>query len=87
MWRWIVNDTVDGYARLLTVLLPGPDLHCTEPLALLRFSQHLSVNYRKDQKKPHHLSAEPLDGTVPYYGKSGPGYCITIIKRLDESMR
>ena len=26
-------------------------------------------------------------GTVPYYGKSGPGYCITSIKRLDEGMR
>ena len=24
---------------------------------------------------------------VPYYGKSGPSYCFTSIKRLDEGLR
>ena len=44
-------------------------------------------NIGEDQKKSHHLSAGLLAGTMPYYGKSGPGYCITFIKRLDESLR
>ena len=71
--------------RLLVMLLSGPDLHCGGPLALWRFSQHLSAKCRigEDQKKSHHLSAELLAGTVPFYGKSGPGYCITFIEKLD----
>ena len=33
------------------------------------------------------MSAGPLDGTVPYYGKSGSGYSITFVKRLDEDLK
>ena len=41
-------------------------------------------NISEDQKKSNHLSAGP--GTVPY-GKFGAGYCITLIKTLDEGLR
>ena len=42
-------------------------------------------NIDEDQKKvlPFERGAP---GTMPY-GKSGPSYCITIIKRLDEDLR
>ena len=39
-------------------------------------------NIDEDQKKSHHLSAWPLAGPMQYYGKSGPSYCITFIKRI-----
>ena len=44
-------------------------------------------NIRENQKKSHHMSAGPVAGTVPHYGKSGPDYCITFMKRLDEGLR
>ena len=69
------------------MLFPGPDLHCAGRLALRRFPQHLSANIGEDRKKSHHLSSGPLAGTVTYYVKSGSGYCITFIKRLDEGPR
>ena len=31
-------------------VIVGPDLHCTMPLALWRFSQHLLANIGEDQK-------------------------------------
>ena len=31
---------------LASMLLPGPDLHCVEPLVLLGFSRHLPAEYR-----------------------------------------
>ena len=40
MVQWMVS-----WLRLLTMLLPGPDLHCAGPLALWRFSQHLPAKY------------------------------------------
>ena len=43
-------------------------------------------DFRVKTKKSHHLSAGPLPVTVPYYGISGPSYCITFIKRLDEGL-
>ena len=67
------------------MLLPGPDLICAEPLALL---QHISAKYRLRKKKSHYLSAGPLAGPVPYYDKSGLSYCIIMLnKRLSESVR
>ena len=44
-------------------------------------------NIGEDQKKSYHLSVRPLAGTVPYYGKSGPSFCITYVKRLDEGLK
>ena len=44
-------------------------------------------NIDEDRKKSYHLSAEPLTGTVLYCSKSGPSYCITFRKRLDEGLR
>ena len=41
-------------------------------------------NVGKDQKI--YPSDRRAPGTVPY-GKSGPGYCITFINRLDEGLR
>ena len=69
------------------MLLPGADLNCAGPLALWRFSQHLSAKYRGRPKKSHRKSAGPLADTVPYYVKSGPGNCILFKKRLGEGMR
>ena len=51
------------------------------------FRNIFQPNIGKDQKKLHHLSAGLLIGTVPYYGKSSPSYCITFIRRLDEGLR
>ena len=66
-------------------VIVGPHLHCAGPLALWRFSLHLSAKWCRP-KKVLHLSAEPLAGTVPMLCKSGSdGYCIMFIKRLDES--
>ena len=53
-------------------VIAGPDLHCTRPLALCRFSQHLLANIGEDQKKSYGFSSGPLAGTASYYGKSGP---------------
>ena len=41
----------------------------------------------KINKNFRHLSPGPLAGIVSYYGKSGPSYRITFIKRLHESLR
>ena len=54
-------------------VITGPDSHCAGPLALWRILQDLSAKYREDQKKSYDLSAGPLAGTAPYYGKSGYG--------------
>ena len=56
-------------------------------LGTLEISNIFLSNIGKDQKKSHHASAGPLAVTVPYYGKSYPGYCITFIKRLDVGLR
>ena len=40
-------------------------------------------NIMKTKKKVL-LSERGIPGSVPY-GKSGPGYCITLIERLDEA--
>ena len=64
------------------MLLPGPDLHCAGLLALWRFLPHFSTDIDENQKKSQHVA-----GTVPYYGKSGHGKCITFTKKLDEGLR
>ena len=68
-------------------VIAGLDLHRASPLALWGFSQDLSAKYRGRPKKSYDLSARPLGGTAPYYGKFGPGKCITFIKRLYEGLR
>ena len=49
----------------------------------LRFFQYFRAKYRRRPKKV--LSERGAPGTVPCV-KSVPGYCITIIKRLDENL-
>ena len=70
------------WLRLLTMLLPGMDLHCAEPLDIWRFL-HFSVKYRG---RPYKVlpSKRGALRTLPYYGESGPSYCIMSIKTLDE---
>ena len=51
------------------------------------FATNYCQIYVKTEKMSHHQSAGPLAGTVPYYGKSGPSFCITFIKRLDKGPR
>ena len=53
---------------------------------------HLQFKYclgRHFQRKPGAATyaATPLPGTVSYYGKYGPSYYVTSIKRLDEGLR
>ena len=66
------NGTIDGYVHYNHVIA-GPDLHRARPLALWRFSQHLSAKYiGENQKKSYDFSSGTLAGTASYYGKSGP---------------
>ena len=51
----------------------------------LGYSQHVPAKYRQRPKKAL-PSARGAPGTVTC-GKSGPDYCITFIKRLDDGMR
>ena len=55
------------------------------PLALWGFLQQLPAKYRLRPKKVL-PSERGATGTLPY-GKSGLGYCITFIKKLDEDLR
>ena len=73
----------NSWLRLLTMLLPGPDLHCAGPLVLWDLRNIFLPNIGEDQKQILHERGAP--GTVPYV-KSVPGYCITFIKRLHEGM-
>ena len=54
-------------------VIAGPDLHCAGLWHFGYFCNILLPNIGKDQRKSYDLSAGPLDGTAPYYGKSGPG--------------
>ena len=67
------------------MLLSGPGLDYAGPLLCWEFSQQLPAKHRQRPKKvlPTERGAP---GTVPC-GKSGPGYCITFIQRLDEGLR
>ena len=70
------------------MLLHMPDLHGATPLALCGDFRNIFLpEIGQDQKNSCHLRAGPLAGAVPYYGKSGPSYCITFTKRLDEGLR
>ena len=73
--------------RPTNYVIAGPDLHRAGILARWRFLQDLSTKYRGRIKKSYDFSAEPLPKTAPYYGKSGPNYCITFMKRLDVGLR
>ena len=44
-------------------------------------------NIGEEQKKSYDLSAGPLTGIAPNYGKSGPDLFITFIKRLNVGLR
>ena len=65
-------------------VIPGPDLHCEAPGTMRIFATSSSQISIKTKKRPAILAWRP--GTVSY-GKSGPGYCSTIIKTLDEGLR
>ena len=73
--------------RLLTVLLPGRIYITLGPLHCGDFRNIFLPNIGEDQKKSCDFSVGPLPGTAPYYGRSGPDYCITFIKRLDVDLR
>ena len=66
--------------------LPESDLHWVGPWHLGNFCYSFLPNIGEDQKqkKSYQLSA----GTQALcHGKSGPGYCIAFIKRLDQGLR
>ena len=68
-------------------VIAGPDLNRAGPLALWGFLQDLSAKYRGRPKKVLQFEREAPAGTAQYYGKSGPGYGFTFIKRLDGGLR
>ena len=78
---FLKNGTIDGCAYTNHVTARAGS-YCAEPQALWGFSQHLPAKYslRPNKVLP---SERGSPGTEPY-GKSGPGYCITFIKRLDH---
>ena len=67
--------------------MPGPDLDCVGYVAQWGFSQHLPAKYTvgKDQKKV--LPPERGASDTVSHRKSGPSFCIILIKRLDEGLR
>ena len=67
------------------MLLPGPDVHSASPWQFEDFRNIFLPNVGKGQKKAL-LFEHEAPGTVPY-DKSGPGFCITFKKRLDEGLR
>ena len=64
------------------MLLPGPDLHCAGPLHFGDFRNIFLPNIGKSQKNLTICARGPGP-----QDKSGPGYCITFIKKLDENLR
>ena len=77
------NGTIIGYAYTNHVIA-RTGFTLRGPLGHWRFSEHLPAKYKGRPKKvlPSHHRAPT---TVPY-GKFGPSYCITFIKRLDEDL-
>ena len=68
------------------MLLPGLDLQNIARFpGTLGIFQHLSAKYGWRPKKSYHLMRR-APGSAPY-DKSGPGYCITFNKRLDEGLK
>ena len=62
-------------------VVPKPNFHCVGLLTLKKFSNIFLPNIGEDQKKVL-PSERGAPRTLPY-GKSGPGYFVTFIKRLD----
>ena len=77
------NGTLD-WLRLLTMLFPHKIYMARGPRYFGGFCNISQPNIGEVQKKSYHLARVP--GTVQR-GKSGPGYFITFIKRLDEGLR
>ena len=70
------------WLRLITMLLPGPDLHCVGRWHLGDFR---NISCRSENQNEVLPFERGTPGTEPH-GKSGPGYCITFIQRLDEDL-
>ena len=66
------------------MLFPGRIYIAQGPWHVGDFCNIFLPNISEDQKSPTIRGRAP--GTVPY-GKSGPGYFITLIKSLDEGLR
>ena len=69
----IIKKWFDRWLRLLTMLLPGRIYIALGPCHFGDFCNIFLLNIGKDQRKFYDLSAGPLAGTAPYYGKSGSG--------------
>ena len=77
------NGTIDGYANQPCYFRARFLLHGA-PVTIGDFRNIFLPSIGEDQKKVLLFEHGALD-FVPY-GKSGPGYCITFIKRLDEGL-
>ena len=70
------------------MLLPGRIYIARDHWHFGDFRNIFLPNIGEDQKKVSPAEhGDPSSGIVPYYGKSGPGYCITFMKRLDEGLK
>ena len=85
--NWYNRSLLVRLTLYLIMFLPRLDLLCAGPLALWEFSLQSPVNVGETKKNSwaHHLNAG-LPGIGPF-GKSGRGYCIMFIKRLDKCLR
>ena len=54
-------------------VIAGPDLNHAGSLALWGFFKIFLPSIGEDQRKSYDLSAGPIAGAAPFYGKSGPG--------------
>ena len=70
---------------LTNMLLPGPDLHYASAWQFGDFYDVFLPNIGKGQKKV--LPSEHGAPGSLRYGKSGPSFCITFIKKLDKGLR
>ena len=66
------------------MLLIEPDLHCVGSCHFGDFCYMFLPNISENQKKSYHRRAGLL---ALCHGKSGSGYCITFMKRLDDCLR
>ena len=82
-WKKLLlkNGTVNSWTLFTSMLLLEQDLHCVGLLVLWDFCNISLPNIGENQINV--LQFERMaPGTVPYYGKSDPGYCIMFTQKV-----
>ena len=73
-FRIVIEKRYNKWFRQLTMLLLGRIYIALGPGLFGDFRNIFLPNIGEDQKKSYGLSAGPLTGTAPYYGKSSPDF-------------